>query len=75
MTNKVIVQVKTVYGIERYYPVNEQARYIASLANQTTLTDKELRIAAKMGFELEFQHSKARFEQHIDQEFSGAMLY
>ena len=67
MTSKVIVQVKTVYGIERYYPANDQAYHIANLAKQTTLTDRELRLVAKMGFELEFQHPKSRFESFDNQ--------
>lgn len=48
------VFVRSVFGRQTIYPACAQAERVAALANQKTLTDRELKIAREMGFEVVF---------------------
>jgi hypothetical protein len=46
MENKIIVSVKNVYGLNMFYPVNDQANKLLKLVNnKKTLTNENLIIA------------------------------
>ena len=47
-----LVEVKTVYGVERIYPVNVVAKQLAELTGQTTLSRKHLATIKSLGFEI-----------------------
>jgi hypothetical protein len=50
---KITVEVKTVYGEERIYPVCENARIFAALVKQTTLTRHNLAHIKQLGYAIE----------------------
>lgn len=47
--NRVIVEVREVYGTLKAYPVNDQAKRLAELAGTKTLTGRAMRLASDMG--------------------------
>jgi hypothetical protein len=47
------VEIRSVYGEDKVYPVNNQAQMLANIAGTTTLTTKTLLLAGKMGFRVE----------------------
>lgn len=51
--NKIIIEIKNVYGNEMIYPVCEQAKNFAALAGTKTLTHHAMAIIQKMGFTIE----------------------
>jgi hypothetical protein len=55
MNNVIRVQIRTVYGIDRFYPVNDQAELLAKLTGTVTLTETNLKTAKAMGFVIEAQ--------------------
>jgi hypothetical protein len=53
METKIEVTVRSVYGEDRVYPHNEQARLLAALVGTKTLTSRTLELAQALGFEIE----------------------
>ena len=53
MSGKLLVRAKHVYGREVFYPADETARTIAAIAGDKTLTDRVLRLAQVLGYEIE----------------------
>jgi len=47
------VEVKNVYGVERIYPVCEDAKKFSMLTNNKTLDKDDIRIIKQLGFEIE----------------------
>lgn len=52
METTIEVQVRSVYGTERIYPMNEQARKIANLLGRKTFTKDDLSRLKAIGFTL-----------------------
>ena len=52
METTLAVQVRSVYGQDRIYPMNEQAKKIADLLNRKTLTKDDLGKLKELGFTL-----------------------
>jgi hypothetical protein len=50
MSGVVAITVKNVYGEDKFYPHNDQARGLAAIAGTKTLTRGVLRVAQDMGF-------------------------
>ena len=48
--NQVIVRVREVYGVERIYPVNENAQRFADLTRKKTLDRADLHDIKALGF-------------------------
>jgi hypothetical protein len=48
------ITIKSVYGRETIYPVNEQAKKLAALVGTKTLTQQTIRDAMGMGFKIEY---------------------
>lgn len=46
------VEVKSVYGQSKVYPLCAQAKLFAELAGTTTLTARSLRLVEKLGYEI-----------------------
>jgi len=53
VNSKLLVRAKHVYGKEVFYPADETARTIAAIAGDKTLTDRVLRLAQVLGYEIE----------------------
>jgi hypothetical protein len=47
------VKIKSVYGNERIYPVNKQAKMFASLTNKATLDRRDVGLIKDLGFTVE----------------------
>lgn len=54
-SQKLIVQVRNVYGTPAVYPVNETASLFAQIAGTKTLTHPTLQLAERLGFLIEAQ--------------------
>ena len=54
-SQKLIVQVRSVYGVHSVYPVNETAQLFARIAGTKTLTHPTLQLAEQLGFLIEAQ--------------------
>ena len=50
MDNVVAITVRSVYGEDKFYPHNDQARSLAAIAGTKTLTRDVLLVAQDMGF-------------------------
>lgn len=55
MDNTIAVKTKNVYGQDTFYPLNQQAMWLAKLAGTKTLTIEALKVAKQMGFTIHFQ--------------------
>ncbi len=53
MNNVIQVEAKSVYGIEKLYPVNSLAEQLASFKGQKTLTHRDVLSLKDMGFSVE----------------------
>ena len=47
------VNIKQVYGVERIYPVNEQALILAQLTRKKTLDRADINLIKKLGYNVE----------------------
>lgn len=45
----VLIQSKSVYGVTKFYPMNETAKLLAQVAGTATLTESTLKLAEQMG--------------------------
>ena len=54
MENLLKVQIKSVYGAERIYPLNELAKTLTGLKGRKTLERADLRALIAVGFKVEF---------------------
>ncbi len=52
---ELIVKIKTVYGVDKIYPVNDAAKLIAEIANTTTLTEQTIKLAKQLGYAITVQ--------------------
>lgn len=51
MADKVIaVEVREIYGVPKAYPKNDAAKVLAEIAGTTTLTQRTLDLAKRLGF-------------------------
>jgi len=47
------VNIKQVYGVERIYPVNDQAIILTQLTKKKTLDREDINLIKKLGYEVE----------------------
>lgn len=47
------VNIKQVYGVERIYPVNDQAMILTQLTNKKTLDSRDIELIKKLGYQIE----------------------
>lgn len=51
--DKALVDVKSVYGNERIYPICENAKIFAQMLGQETLTRRDLNYMEKLGYKIQ----------------------
>lgn len=56
MNDTMIIEVRTVYGVEKFYPACDLSTKFALLLGQTTLTKDNLRIIGQMGVNMKLTH-------------------
>jgi hypothetical protein len=49
MTNEITVQVRSVYGVVKYYPICDRAKLFAGIAGTVTLTPQALEKIRSLG--------------------------
>jgi len=54
MNATIQITIKSVYGRETIYPVNDQAKCLAAMVGTKTLTQQTIRDAMEMGFRIEY---------------------
>lgn len=54
---QVLVEFKTVYGQQLIYPACEKSRLFAAMANQKTLTQREVDLIKRLGYTVNVTHS------------------
>lgn len=52
---ELIVKIKSVYGVDKIYPVNDAAKIIAEIAGTTTLTEQAIKLAKQLGYAITVQ--------------------
>ena len=50
---KILVTIKSVYGIDKVYPACDKAKVFCDLLKQTTLTDRDIAKIKQLGIEIE----------------------
>lgn len=55
---KIQVTIKSVYGVERIFPVCKAAKLLASLTGRPTFTDKQIETLKKLGYTPEVVYEK-----------------
>jgi len=50
---KIQVQVKSVFGVDKIYPVCDKAKHFAELTRKITLDEKDLALIIALGFDVE----------------------
>lgn len=53
MAEKLIVEIKIVYGNEMIYPISEKAKLFAQLIGQKTFTRRDLSLIKLLGYEFD----------------------
>ena len=59
------VEIRTVYGKPLYYPTNDKARKLASIAKTETLTMDTLKLAKDIGLRIKFSHITPEEVAHL----------
>lgn len=59
MEMKLLVQIKSVYGVEKIYPINEQAAIFAGMLKQLTLTRDNIESIKRLGYVVEVMQNPA----------------
>lgn len=47
------VKIKNVYGVERIYPVNDNAKLLTTLLKKKTIDRDEIEVIKKLGYQIE----------------------
>jgi hypothetical protein len=50
MNENIVVRIKTVYGVDKVYPVCEKAQLFADIAGTTTLRPSDLKAIQALGY-------------------------
>lgn len=58
---KLIVEQKSNYGAVTFYPVNSEAQIFADIARTKTLTVDVIKLAQKLGYEIEVKTNAVTF--------------
>lgn len=53
------IEIKSVYGAIKYYPVNQAAQLIAQIAGTKTLSAQALKLAVQLGMQIEYVNAYA----------------
>ena len=52
MKNVLVIKIQNVFGVQKIYPVNEQAKLFAQIAGTKTLTNVTLAYAERLGYSI-----------------------
>ena len=60
-TMKLVIEQRSNYGAVTFYPVNEEAHIFAEIARTKTLTIDVIKLAKKLGYEIEVKTNAVTF--------------
>ena len=60
-TQKLVIEQRSNYGAVTFYPVNEEAHIFAEIARTKTLTVDVIKLAKKLGYEIEVKTNAVTF--------------
>jgi hypothetical protein len=63
---KIIVELKSVYGRELFYPVCDNSKRFAKLAKSKTLLESDLLLIQLCGFKIEIKTPEFKFERFVN---------
>ena len=63
---KIIVEIKSVYGRELFYPICDNSKRFAKLAKSKTLLESDLLLIQLCGFDIEFKKPEFKFERIVN---------
>ena len=55
------IEIKNIYGENKFYPICEKSRVFADLLEQKTLTKRDLEQIKKLGFQITLVQQKIEF--------------
>jgi hypothetical protein len=55
MNTQVLIELRDIYGEQKAYPVNEQAKLFADMLGTKTLTQRNLCLIERLGFTIQTQ--------------------
>jgi len=55
---KILVEIKSVYGTERIFPADENAKIFTQIIGQKTLSREHIELIKKRGFQVEVKQQK-----------------
>lgn len=53
MTNLVEIEIRKVYGVDKFYPANDKAKLFADLVGHKTLSREDIVLISKLGFDVQ----------------------
>ena len=59
--NTITIQIKSVYGQDKIYPICDTAKLFASIAGTKTITKDALIMIHQLGFKIEVEHDELVF--------------
>lgn len=59
MKNKILIQIKNVYGVDRVYSVGNESRALRQLVGQKTLSPEHIKALKELGFDFEVKQQTA----------------
>ena len=59
--NTITIQIKSVYGQDKIYPICDTAKLFASIAGTKTITKNALIMIHQLGFKIEVEHDELVF--------------
>lgn len=62
---KIVVIIKTVYGVDKIYPVCQLAQEFAKIAGTKTLSERDLTSIRRLGFNVMFGHQHLTTEMRL----------
>jgi hypothetical protein len=60
---KIIIEIKSVYGEEKFYPVCEVAKKFCELLGTKTLTDRAIKNILDLGYEVDVKQKQYSFNK------------
>ena len=61
--NNIVVRVKTVYGVDKVYPVCTKAQLFADIAGTTTLRPSDLKAIQALGYGVQIEQQQPAWMQ------------
>ena len=65
MSENIVVRIKTVYGVDKVYPVCTKARLFADIAGTTTLRPSDLKAIRALGYGINIEQQQPLWAEEV----------